>query len=59
VAVADEVEAELPALISTNSAADFRAVRQRAHIEGVTATLTRETADALKVRSGDVVRVKT
>jgi len=59
VAVADEVEAELPALISTNSVGGFRAVRQRTHIEGDTATLTRETADALKVRAGDAVRVKT
>lgn len=59
VAIADEVDAELPALISTDSVSDFRAVRQRAHIEGDTATLNRETADALKVRSGDVVRVKT
>ncbi|HWW12434.1 MAG TPA: arginine N-succinyltransferase [Brevundimonas sp.] len=59
VAVADEVEAELPALISTNSVGAFRAVRQRAHIEGDVATLTRETADALKVRVGDTVRVKT
>lgn len=59
VAVADEVEAELPALISTDSVSAFRAVRQRAHIEGDVATLTRETADALKVRAGDTVRVKT
>ncbi|WP_420472071.1 arginine N-succinyltransferase [Brevundimonas sp. FT23042] len=59
VAVADEVEAELPGLISTNSVGGFRAVRQRAHLEGDTATLTRETADALKVKAGDVVRVKT
>ncbi|WP_291832281.1 arginine N-succinyltransferase [Brevundimonas sp.] len=59
VAVADEVEAELPALISTNSVGAFRAVRQRAHIEGDVATLNRETADALKVRAGDTVRVKT
>lgn len=59
VAVAAEVEAELPALISTNSVSAFRAVRQRAHIEGDVATLTRETADALKVRAGDTVRVKT
>lgn len=58
VAIADEVEAELPALISTDCVADFRAVRQRTHIEGETATLNRETADALKVRAGDVVRVK-
>ncbi|QDH73814.1 arginine N-succinyltransferase [Brevundimonas sp. M20] len=59
VALADEVEAELPALISTDSVGAFRAVRQRAHLEGDTATLTRETADALKVRAGDTVRVKT
>ena len=59
VAIADEVEAELPALISTDSVSAFRAVRQRAHIEAETATLNRETADALKVRGGDVVRVKT
>ncbi|MDP1778481.1 MAG: arginine N-succinyltransferase, partial [Brevundimonas sp.] len=59
VAVANEVEAELPALISTNSAASFRSVRQRAAIEGDTVTLTTETADALRVRAGDTVRVKT
>lgn len=59
VAITDEVEAELPGLISTNSVGGFRAVRQRAHLEGDVATLTRETADALKVRAGDVVRVKT
>lgn len=58
VAVSSEVEAELPALISTDSAAAFRAVRQRAHIEGDTATLNAETADALRVRPGDTVRVK-
>lgn len=59
VAVADEVDAELPALISTDSVGAFRAVRQRTHIEGDVATLTREAADALKVRAGDTVRVKT
>jgi arginine N-succinyltransferase len=57
--IAGEVEAELPALISTDSVAAFRAVRQRAAVEGDTVTLNRETADALKVRAGDVVRVKT
>ncbi|MBU1384825.1 MAG: arginine N-succinyltransferase [Alphaproteobacteria bacterium] len=56
--IADEVEAELPALISTDSVAAFRAVRQKAAVEGETVTLTRETAEALKVRAGDVVRVK-
>lgn len=59
VAIADEVEAELPALISTNSVGAFRAVRQRASVTGDVATLSRETADALKVRAGDTVRVKT
>jgi arginine N-succinyltransferase len=59
VAISDEVEAELPGLISTNSVGGFRAVRQRAHIEGDVATLNRETADALKVKAGDTVRVKT
>ncbi len=56
--IADEVEAELPALISTDSVAAFRAVRQKAAVEGETVTLTRETAEALKVRAGDIVRVK-
>lgn len=59
VRLAAEVEAELPALISTDSIAAFRAVRQRAAVEGDTATLTRETAEALRVREGDSVRVKT
>jgi len=59
VAIADEVEAELPALISTDSVTAFRAVRQRAAVESDTAVLSRETADALKVRAGDAVRVKT
>lgn len=58
VAIADEVEAELPALISTDSVGTFRAVRQRAHMEGDVATLSRETAEALRVRAGDIVRVK-
>ena len=58
VAVAEEVEAELPALISTAAVAGFRAVRQKAQIDGSTVTLSRGTADALKVRPGDTVRVK-
>ncbi|MFN3931811.1 MAG: arginine N-succinyltransferase [Brevundimonas sp.] len=56
--IADEVEAELPALISTASVTAFRAVRQKAAVEGDAVTLTRETAEALKVRDGDAVRVK-
>lgn len=59
VRIADEVEAELPALISTDSVSAFRAVRQRAAVEGDVITLNRETAEALKVRAGDTVRVKT
>ena len=59
VRIAEEVEAELPALISTDSVGAFRAVRQKAVVEGETVTLNRETADALKVRPGDTVRVKT
>jgi arginine N-succinyltransferase len=56
--IADAVEAELPSLISTDSVAGFRAVRQKAELTGTTAILTRETADALKVRRGETVRVK-
>ncbi|QQQ19414.1 arginine N-succinyltransferase [Brevundimonas vitis] len=58
VAIAPTIEAELPSLISTDSVGGFRAVRQRAHVEGDTATLTPETAEALRVRAGDTVRVK-
>ncbi len=58
VAVADAVEAELPALISTDSISGFRSVRQKVAIDGNTVTLTRETAAALKVKAGDTVRVK-
>jgi arginine/ornithine N-succinyltransferase beta subunit len=34
-------------------------VRQRASIEGDVVTLTAETADVLRVKMGDIVRVKT
>jgi arginine N-succinyltransferase len=56
--IVDEVEAELPALVSTDSVAAFRAVRQKVAVDGETVALNRETADALKVRAGDTVRVK-
>ena len=59
VAIADEVEAELPALVSTNAIAVFRAVRARVAVEGDVAHMTSEVADALKLRAGDTVRVKT
>ena len=58
VQITDQVEAELPALISTDSIAAFRAVRARAVIEGEIVHLTAETAAALKVRNGETVRVK-
>ena len=56
--IAEEVEAELPALISTDSVSAFRAVRQKAAIEGDGVVLNRETADALKIKAGATVRVK-
>lgn len=56
--VAEAVEAELPALVSTASVAGFRAVRSRVAIDGDTVRLTPEAAAALKVRAGDLVRVK-
>lgn len=58
VRIAAEVEAELPGLISTDSVSAFRAVRQKAAVEGDTAVISAETAEALKVKAGDVVRVK-
>lgn len=58
VVLADEVEAELPSLVSTDSVSSFRALRARAAIDGDTVHLTTEVADALKVRAGDTVRVK-
>lgn len=48
----------MPALISTDSVAAFRAVRAKADIDGDAVRLTAETAAALKVRSGEPVRVK-
>ncbi len=56
--IVDQVDAELPALISTASVAGFRAVRQKAAIEGDHAHIDAETAAALKVRDGDPIRVK-
>ncbi|PZU00289.1 MAG: arginine N-succinyltransferase [Brevundimonas sp.] len=56
--IAEEVEAELPALISTDSVAAFRAVRARCDIHDPVVRITPETAAALKVRNGAVVRVK-
>lgn len=59
VEVTEDIEGELPALISTAAVAGFRAVRARCDIDGETARITPETAAALKVRSGSAVRVKT
>lgn len=56
--ITEGVEAELPALVSTATVAGFRAVRGRVAIDGDTARLTPEAAAALKVRAGDLVRVK-
>lgn len=56
--IVDQPDAELPALISTASVANFRAVRQKAAIEGDHAHIDRETAAALKVRDGETIRVK-
>lgn len=58
VQIVEGVEAELPALISTDSVAAFRAVRAKADIDGDAVRLNAETAAALKVRGGDPVRVK-
>ena len=59
VRIAEDVDAELPALISTDSVSAFRAVRAKAQIEGETVRLTPEVADALKLGDGEVARVKT
>ncbi len=59
VEIADEVAAELPALISTAEVASFRAVRQKADIDGEIVRITQDTAAALKIEAGQRVRVKT
>ena len=58
VEIAEEVEAELPSLVSTDAVADFRAVRTKVALDGDRAVLTPEVADALRVKAGDTVRVK-
>ncbi|KQS55730.1 arginine N-succinyltransferase [Brevundimonas sp. Leaf363] len=58
VEIAEDIETDLPALISTDSIATFRAVRAKADIKGDAVRLTAETAAALKVKAGGVVRVK-
>lgn len=56
--IVPQVEAELPALVSTSRIESFRAVRARVAIDGEVVRLTPEVAAALKVRSGEPVRVK-
>lgn len=58
VEIVDEPDVELAGLVSTDSVSAFRAVRQKVEIDGETARLDRETAAALKVKAGDMVRVK-
>ena len=57
--VEQEGEDDVPALVSTGGVGGVRSVRQRASIEGDVVTLTAETADVLRVKTGDIVRVKT
>ena len=57
--IENEVEVDLPSLVSTDSVSAFRAVRAKAQIEGETVRLPREVADALKLGDGEVARVKT
>lgn len=57
--IVDQPDAELAGLISTDSVAAFRAVRQKVDIRDGVALVAPETAAALKVKAGDRVRVKT
>lgn len=56
--LADEIETELPSLVSTADVAHFRAVRARVAVDGDTVRLTRDVAHALKIKAGQTVRVK-
>ena len=56
--IASDFEVDLPGLISTADLAHFRSVRAKVLIEDDTATITPETAKALKVKAGDQIRVK-
>jgi arginine N-succinyltransferase len=58
VQIDDQIVTELPALISTDSIASFRAVRARCDILGEAVRLDPETATALKISAGETVRVK-
>lgn len=56
--VETEVEVDLPSLVSTDSVSAFRAVRARVLVDGDTARMTPDVADALKIKDGATVRVK-
>lgn len=58
VQIGHDIQADLPALISTDSLAKFRAVRVKADLQADTVTITADAAAALKVKAGDTVRVK-
>jgi len=58
VVIGNDIQAELPALISTNTLGNFRAVRVKADIDGDNVTIHSDAAAALKVKAGDTVRVK-
>lgn len=58
VSIGNDIQAELPALISTDNIASFRAVRVKADIHDDVVVMTDDAAHALKVKTGDTVRVK-
>ncbi|WP_312126239.1 arginine N-succinyltransferase [Brevundimonas sp.] len=58
VEIGSEIKAELPALISTDSVANFRAVRTKADIHDDKVMISPEAARALRVKAGDTIRVK-
>ncbi|GAA0392449.1 arginine N-succinyltransferase [Brevundimonas terrae] len=58
VELGEDIQAELPALVSTDSIANFRAVRAKVDIHGDSVTIPSEAANALRVKAGDIVRVK-
>ena len=56
--IENEVEVELPSLVSTDSVSAFRAVRARVLIDGDNVRMTPDVASALKIKDGATVRVK-
>lgn len=56
--IENEVEVDLPSLVSTDSVAAFRAVRAKVLVDGDTVHMTPDVADALKIKAGATVRVK-